>query len=56
MDIYDYRQEPDGGWIVTKNGDFFISCSSEQAAKQVTELLRKDAGGDDKERNGTGAD
>ena len=48
MDIYDYRQEPDVGWIVTKNGDFFISCSSEHADN--------DGVSDDKERNGTGAD
>lgn len=50
MDIYDYRQEPDGSWIVTKNGDFYISCSSEQTAKSMAELLRKDAGDDDEGR------
>ena len=41
-DVFSYRQEQDG-YIITKNGDFFLLCTGGEAeAKRIAEILNKD--------------
>lgn len=43
MDVYGYQQEPDGSWIVTKNGDFFLSVSGgKEEAMKIAKVLNED--------------
>lgn len=43
MDIYDYLQEPDGNWIITKNGDFFLNVSGGKTeAEKIARTLREE--------------
>ena len=44
MDAFDYYYDGEGCYIITRNGDFFLSCcGSEAGTKNIVELLRKDA-------------
>ena len=43
FDIYDILQEPEGNWIVTKNGDFFLNVSGGKAeAEEIAQTLRRE--------------
>ncbi len=43
FDLYCVRQKPDGKYIITKNGDFFIECSdSKEEAENIANLLNSD--------------
>lgn len=45
MDKYDILQEPDGSWIVTKNGEFFLNVSGGKAeAERIAQVLREEEG------------
>lgn len=44
MDSFDYYFDSSGSYIITKNGIRLLECSgSEEDAKHIVELLRKDA-------------
>lgn len=45
FDIYDILQEPEGNWIVTKNGEFFLNVSGGKAeAERIAKVLREEEG------------
>lgn len=37
------EQQEDGRWFIYRSGQFFLACASERTAKEVIEILRKDA-------------
>ena len=37
------EQQEDGRWFIFRKGQFFLACASERTAKEVIEILRKDA-------------
>ena len=39
--------QADGLWFVLRNGAFFVACPTESIAKEIVEILRKDAEMDD---------
>ena len=42
-DIYSYIRLPDGEYIITKNGDHFLTCNgSESDAKHIVHILNSD--------------
>lgn len=44
MDQFDYYFESEGCYIITRNGDFFLSCcGTETETKNIVELLRRDS-------------
>ena len=46
-DEYTYKQGNDGLWDVYEDGTFLVTCSTESAAREIVEILRKDAKRDD---------
>ena len=52
MDQFDYYFDGEGCYIITRNGDFFLSCCGTEAeTKNIVELLRRDS--ERNEKNGT---
>lgn len=44
MDQFDYYDDGDGIYIITRNGRFFLSCcGTETETKNIVELLRRDS-------------
>lgn len=42
LDAYGYTRDSEG-WIILKNGEFFLRCTgTEKAAKHIVETLQKD--------------
>ena len=44
-DEFTCRQQEDGRWFVLRNGEFLCACPTESVAKEISEMLRKDAEG-----------
>lgn len=44
FDVYAYAHGADGNYIITKNGDFFLTCTgSEEDAKNLVKIIQEDA-------------
>ena len=42
-DLYDYRPAADGSYIITKNGEPFLTCTgTAEDAQDLVDLLRND--------------
>lgn len=47
MDTFDYYFDGESCYIITRNGEFFLSCCGTEAETQsIVQLLRKDAAND----------
>lgn len=40
------EEQEDGRWFVLRNGQFLVACPTESAAREIAEILRKDAAED----------
>ena len=36
-------EQEDGRWFVLRNGQFLVACPTESVAREIAEILRKDA-------------
>ena len=44
MDAFDYYYDGEGCYIITRNGDFFLSCcGTESETKNIVGLLKADS-------------
>lgn len=41
-DFFSIEPQPDGRYFIMKNGQFYLSCSSEQTAMEAVAFLEKD--------------
>lgn len=45
-DEFTCEQQEDGRWFVLRNGQFLVACPTESVAREIAEILRKDAAED----------
>lgn len=45
-DEFACEQQEDGRWFVLRNGQFLVACPTESVAREIAEILRKDAAED----------
>lgn len=43
LDEFTCEQQEDGRWFVLRDGKFLVACTTESAAREIAEMLRKDA-------------
>jgi hypothetical protein len=46
LEEFTCEQQEDGRWFVLRNGQFLVACPTESVAREIAEILRKDAAED----------